>query len=119
MANAVLFNALAWVLNGSDAYAESAAHFVDVWFLDADTGMNPNLNFAQMQRGPTGQNGTHTGILDLKCMSKVVSGVLILREGRAAEWTSSIDLALTLWTQEYITWLMSASIALEEKAAPK
>ena len=63
MANAVLYNALAWALNGSDAYAESAAAFVDAWFLDADTGMNPNLDYAQMQRGPTGQNGTHTGIL--------------------------------------------------------
>ena len=63
MANAVLFNALAWVINGSDSYAENVASWVNTWFLDDATGMNPNLNYAQMQRGPTGQNGTHTGIL--------------------------------------------------------
>ena len=119
MANAILYNALAWAINGSSVYSANVVRFVNTWFLATDTAMTPNLAYAQMQRGPNGQNGTHTGILDLKCMSKVVSGVLVLREGRAAEWTSDIDLALTLWTQEYITWLMSASIALEEKAATK
>ena len=119
MANAILYNALAWAINGSSVYSANVVRFINTWFLATDTAMTPNLAYAQMQRGPNGQNGTHTGILDLKCMSKVVSGVLILREGRAAEWTSDIDLALTSWTQEYITWLMSASIALEEKAATK
>ena len=63
MANAILYSALAWVINGSASYAENVASWVDTWFLDDTTGMNPNLNYAQMQRGPDGQNGTHTGIL--------------------------------------------------------
>ncbi len=37
--------------------------FIQTWFLDSDTAMNPNLNYAQMQRGPDGQIGTHTGVL--------------------------------------------------------
>ncbi|KAI0752836.1 chondroitin AC/alginate lyase, partial [Daedaleopsis nitida] len=117
MANAILYNALAWVLNGSSVYSENVARFVNTWFLDGTTGMTPNLAYAQMQRGPTGQHGTHTGILDLKCMAKVVSGVLLLREGKAPQWTSDIDTALNNWTNEYINWLSTADIALEEKAA--
>ncbi|KAH9929064.1 chondroitin AC/alginate lyase [Epithele typhae] len=118
MANAVFYNALAWATNGTTTYAESAARFINTWFLDADTGMNPNLNYSQMQRGPTGQKGTHTGILDLKCMAKVVSAVLLMREGKAAAWTTELDTGLNSWTTEYIGWLTSAGIALEEKAAP-
>ncbi|TBU38981.1 chondroitin AC/alginate lyase [Dichomitus squalens] len=118
IANAILYNALAWALTGTSEYSSRVAQYVSVWFLDGDTAMTPNLNYGQMQRGPTGQNGTHTGILDLKCMAKVVSGVLLLREGKAAEWTSDIDAGLTNWTTSYIQWLTGAGIALEEKAAP-
>jgi len=65
MADAVLYNAMAWVLTGESKYSANAAHFVDTWFLNKDTSMNPNLNFAQMQRGPgpSGQTGSHTGVL--------------------------------------------------------
>ena len=30
---------------------------------DSDTAMAANLNFAQMQGGPDGQTGSHTGVL--------------------------------------------------------
>ena len=63
MANAILYNALAWALNGSSVYSARVAQYVSVWFLNSDTAMSPNLNYGQMKRGPTGQNGTHTGIL--------------------------------------------------------
>lgn len=52
-------------------------------------------------------------------MAKLVSGVLILREGNAAEWTSEIDTGFTTWAANYTTWLTTASIALEEEAAEK
>ena len=63
MANAILYNALQWALNGSSVHSARVAQYVSVWFLDNDTAMAPNLNYGQMERGPTGQNGTHTGIL--------------------------------------------------------
>jgi len=65
MADAVLYNAMAWVLTGESKYSANTASFVDTWFLNPATSMNPNLNFAQMQRGPgpSGQTGSHTGVL--------------------------------------------------------
>lgn len=63
MANAVLYNTLAWIITGNETYSANSAHFINTWFLDSVTSMNPNLNYAQMQRGPTGQVGTHTGVL--------------------------------------------------------
>jgi hypothetical protein len=65
MANAVLFNSLAWAIAGDSVYSTRVATYIKTWFLDTDTFMNPNLNYAQMQRGPTGQQGTHTGILSV------------------------------------------------------
>lgn len=56
---------------------------------------------------------------DLKCFTKVVTGLLILRKGSSPDWTSTMDTAMTTWSNEYIQWLETASIALEEEAALK
>jgi hypothetical protein len=81
--------------------------------------MNPNLNYAQVIRGPHANIGAHTGVLDLKCMTKVVDAVLVLRAGNASEWTETIDSGLVNWTTTYIGWLTTNQIALQEAAAPK
>lgn len=143
ISNAVLYNAMAWVLNGSDAHAANAVRFVQTWFLDADTAMNPNLNYAQMQRGPNGQLGTHTGVLyvpfcgsldliafslrpnvcfsyrDLKGFVKIVNGILILQNGKSAVWTDDIKGQMAHWTAQYVQWLEANPIALAEAVAPK
>ena len=119
MSDAVWSNAMAWVINGSSVYASNVASWIDTWFLAPDTYMNPNLNYAQLVRGPGANTGTHTGVLDLKCMAKVVDAVLILRAGNATEWTEAIDSGFVNWTTTYIGWLTSNELALQEAAAPK
>ena len=121
MSDAVLYNALAWAINGSSLYASNVASWINTWFLANDTYMNPNLNYGQVVRGPgpTSNTGMHTGVLDLKCMVKVVNAVLVLRAGNASEWTSEIDSGLVTWTKSYIGWLTTNAIALTEAAATK
>lgn len=118
MSDAVFYNVLAYRVSGDDLYANDAARFIDTWFINNDTFMNPNLNWAQVQRGAGGSNGgTHTGILDLHGMSKVASGILVLRAMNAPGWTPQLDAAMNAWSNKYIAWLKSSPIALEEKAA--
>jgi hypothetical protein len=117
MSDAVFYNAVAWTINGSSVYAANVASWINTWFLAPDTYMNPNLNYAQVVRGPGADTGTHTGVLDLKCMVKVVNAVLVLRAGNASEWTETIDSGLVNWTTTYIGWLTTNQIALQEAAA--
>lgn len=56
---------------------------------------------------------------DLKAMAKVTTAVLILRKGKSAQWTDDLDSRLISWTNEYINWLETATIAVEESIAPK
>ncbi|KAH9046601.1 chondroitin AC/alginate lyase [Lactarius hengduanensis] len=119
MSDAIFSNALAWAVNGSSVYSANVANWINTWFLAPDTYMNPNLNYAQVVRGPGANTGTHTGVLDLKCMTKVVNAVLVLRAGKAPEWTDTIDTGLVNWTTTYIGWLTSNKIALEEAAFSK
>lgn len=52
-------------------------------------------------------------------MAKVTTAVLVLRKGKSTLWTSDLDSQLISWTNEYITWLETAKIAVEESIAPK
>ena len=119
MSDAVLYNALAWAINGSSLYAMNVASWIDTWFIANDTYMNPNLNYGQVVRGPGSRAGRSSGVIDLKCMVKIVNAVLVLREGRAPGWTSAIDSGLVNWTKSYIKWLTSSNIALTEAVASK
>ena len=103
----------------SSQYATNVASWINTWFLANDTYMNPNPNYAQVVRrpGPTSSIGMHTGVLDLKCMVRVINAVLVLRAGNVPAWTSAIDSGLVAWTKSYIGWLTTNQIALAEVAA--
>ncbi|KAJ7241668.1 chondroitin AC/alginate lyase [Mycena haematopus] len=119
LSDAILYNALAHSFQNqsSSVYSQNIAKFVDAWFLNNATGMNPNLNYAQMERGPTGQVGTHTGVLDLKGMVKVVSGILILRQRNCTDWTEALDTQMIAWTNQYLTWLETNKLGVDECAS--
>lgn len=57
MSDAVMFNVIAWRINGYEEYAARAVQYLQTWFLDPATAMNPNLNYAQIHRGPGVQIG--------------------------------------------------------------
>ncbi|KAJ7700499.1 alginate lyase-domain-containing protein [Mycena rosella] len=119
LSDAVLYNALSSTFqNGSSSvYSQNVVKFVNTWFLDADTFMNPNLNYAQMERGPTGQTGDYTGVLDLRGFAKIASGILILRKSGNTDWTSDVDSQMVAWCTKYINWLETAPTAKTAAAA--
>lgn len=52
-------------------------------------------------------------------MTKIASAILILRKGQNTDWTADIDAGMVSWCREYIRWLETSELALEEAAAPK
>jgi hypothetical protein len=119
MSDSIHYNSLAWSITSDPQYAGNIVTAINTWFLDPSTRMNPHLNYAQLLRGPGEQKGSSVGVLDLKCMSKVVAGVLLLRESEAPEWTQAMNEGLNGWARQYIGWLTSAPLALAERAANK
>ncbi|KAG8908744.1 hypothetical protein FRB99_002982 [Tulasnella sp. 403] len=118
MSDAVFYNVLAYKITGQDKYANDAVRFVDTWFINNATYMNPNLNYAQVIRGVNGTGGgSHTGVLDLHHITKVTSAILVLKAMGAPMWTPAFDAAMNTWTTQYVNWLQTAEIALQEKAA--
>ena len=52
-------------------------------------------------------------------MAKIAVGILILREGKAPEWTIEVDNGFDSWIRAYIPWLTTAKTALEEMNSAK
>ncbi|KAG9030913.1 hypothetical protein FRB95_003423 [Tulasnella sp. JGI-2019a] len=118
MSDAVFYNTLAYRITGDVSYANTVVWFIDIWFLNNATYMNPNLDYAQVVRGVNGSHGgTHYGVLDLHGMTKVASAVLVLRASQAAAWTSSLDQAFSAWCTEYVNWLTTSTLGLGELAS--
>ncbi|KAJ8456365.1 hypothetical protein ONZ45_g18747 [Pleurotus djamor] len=116
LSDAILYNAIAWVLSNatSNAYSQNTVNFIRTWFLDETTGMLPNLDYAQQIRGPGEPKGSRTGVLDLKGMTKITSAILMLRKGNCPDWTPELDEGMNAWTRQYIGWLETADLAMEE-----
>ncbi|KZT74735.1 chondroitin AC/alginate lyase [Daedalea quercina L-15889] len=112
MPEAVLYNSIAYALQKSSTGSKTAVSFIDTFFLASKTAMTPNMNFGQMVRGPgkEHQQGTFTGILDLRGMVKVVNAIQLLKAANSPDWTSARDQAMTTWVKSYISWLETSDL---------
>jgi hypothetical protein len=113
MSEAVSTLALAYYLSGEERYGEHAARLMRVWFLDAATRMNPNLNYAQFIPGVN--EGRGIGIIDSVALLAVVDAVGLLAGSRA--WSRADDRGMKEWFTAYLKWLRTSKHGKEEAAA--
>ena len=113
MASTVDTLALAYYLTGTKAYAQQAAKFLRVWFLDPAARMNPNLTYAQ---GVLGVNeGRGTGIIEGRTIAEAADAAQLLKA--SAAWPQADDEALKVWLTTYLDWLLTSKNGKQEAAA--
>lgn len=101
---------LTYFFTVQEKYAEHAAKFLRTWFLNPETKMNPNLNYAQMVRGR--DVGRPSGLIDLRSVALLIDGVGLIAGSKS--WTAEDQNALVAWFTEYSNWLQTAEIAVKE-----
>ena len=52
-------------------------------------------------------------------MAKITSAILLLRKGGSTAWTKDLDERMISWSNEYIEWMETADVAIEEATATK
>ena len=103
--------ALAHYFSNKKEYAEKAIELLETWFLEADTKMNPNLNFAQ---GIPGRNhGRGIGIIEFAGISKIITAIELLELGNELDTETSTK--LRQWFDAYLTWLQTSKNGIFEK----
>jgi hypothetical protein len=94
----------AYFFSGEKKYAEKAVQLLETWFVNPDTKMNPNLNFAQGIPGIC--DGRGIGIIDWSGINKLVSPIQILDAGGFI--TKNTKTELKIWFEEYLKWLLTS-----------
>ncbi|MGV3761217.1 alginate lyase family protein [Parapedobacter sp.] len=103
----------AWKLTGDDIYIDHALKHVSAWFIDAETRMNPSLQYAQAIKGRV--TGRGIGIIDTIHLIEVAQalGILadagVLAEGMLHDTRS--------WFDEYLAWLTTHPYGIDEMNA--
>ncbi len=105
--------AVAYYFSDDEKYARKAAELLRVWFLNADTRMNPNLNFGQAIPGIT--EGRGIGLIDTAGLAKLVDAVQLLQGSKA--WAESDQLALQGWFRQFLTWMKTSPLGKDEEKA--
>ena len=110
LCDAVEALALCYYFTDDPRYAKQAAILLRTWFLNENTRMNPNLNYAQ---GIPGLNtGRCFGVIETSHMVSLVDSVGILQH--SSYWTEIDQNALQQWFRHYLKWLTTSPLALEE-----
>ena len=104
---------LTWYLTGEEKYAEKSAQLLRVWFLDADTKMNPHLEYGQAIPGIN--TGRGIGIIETVALTSIADAASLLHG--SGSWSASDDYSLKLWYQQYLKWLLTSKNGNDEHAA--
>lgn len=110
MAESVEALALGYYFTGEERYAAHAAKLLRVWFLDADTRMNPHLEYAQAIPGHN--QGRGIGIIDTHRFVELIDHVGLIQT--SAAWTAADQRGLQKWFRDYLTWLLESPHGRDE-----
>ncbi len=105
--------ALAYYFKGDEAYAKHATRLLRVWFLDPETRMNPNLQYAQAIPGIT--TGRGIGLIETRGLTRVIDAIGLLAGSEA--WTEVDQRGLEKWFADFLRWMQESNNGRDEAAA--
>ena len=103
--------ASAYKITGDEKYVKQAVIHLKAWFVDSETLMNPNLNYAQAINGLF--TGRGIGIIDTIHLLDVAQGTLVMESK-----INPTDLkVIKNWFADYLKWLMTSKNGNDEMNA--
>jgi len=105
--------ASAYKITGDEKYAEYALVHLKAWFIDPETLMNPNLQFAQAIKGRF--TGRGIGIIDTIHLMEVAQGILVMQASKAMGEVALVG--VKGWFSRYLSWLTTHPYGKDEMNA--
>jgi hypothetical protein len=113
MSQSVEALSLAAYLTREKKYAEAAATWIRVWFLDLKRSMLPNFDFAQAVPGRA--SGRKEGVIDGRWLMPVAESIALLEPFDVL--SNDEQKALRDWYAELVKWMVQSELGKAERAA--
>ena len=105
--------ALAYYFKRDESYAQKATQLMRAFFLDPETRMNPNLQFAQ---GIPGINtGRGIGLIETRGLTRIVDAIDLLKGSKY--WTTADQKGMEEWFAKFLQWMLESKNGRDEAAA--
>jgi Alginate lyase len=114
LASTVDLLSMAYTLTEDETYATRAVYLLDYWFLNKATKMNPNLNYAQAEKGIS--NGTANGVIDTWVLPTITDAISLLRGSQAM--TAEKYAGFQTWFTTYANWLQTSTNGMQAETGP-
>jgi hypothetical protein len=103
----------AWKISGERRYAEHAAAHLRAWFINPDTRLNPNLQYAQAIYGRS--TGRGIGIIDTVHLVEVARAIEVLEQSDVL--SPGERQQIQRWFADYLRWLTTSKNGHDERDA--
>jgi hypothetical protein len=113
MEAAVQTLSLAYYFKDNEEYAARASQLLRAWFLDSDTRMNPNLEYAQFVPGVN--TGRGIGLIETRGLVNTIDSIGLLAGSKS--WTAADQKGLETWFGTFLNWMQESRNGREENAA--
>lgn len=112
-AKSVYALSLTYFLTGEERFAKHAVKLLQVWFVDNETRMNPNLKYAQAIPGRN--EGRGAGLIDARHFSEIIDAIGMIQN--STSWNADLEIKIKNWFEKYLTWMNESKEGMHEAAA--
>ncbi len=103
---------LAYFFSEDERYAELVARYADTWFVNPETRMNPNFNYAAALPGHNKGMGYSYGIIQGWHLEYCLASIGLITGTKF--YTPKMDAEIKRWCSEMYTWMTTSENGIRE-----
>ena len=107
---------IAYYLTKNELYYQAFIEQIKIWYINKNTKMNPNLEYAQIIIGKNDNHGQPHGIIDAYIMNDIIEAIRLINSVKKID--RRVLKEVISWHYQFFNWLNRSKLAQIEKCQP-